>query len=132
MSDRIDRLIDAAISRWSTPSGLVLALAAAALLLAGAFTQVDFSRITPTALIISSAVLVVIVGVWRFTRLPRAPKGTVGFGIALAFENREHEKRVRADLIESLRQLVTGSKFRYRFHFIPFSQSVAERISDPQ
>jgi len=109
--------------------GSPIALGLAAVTLIVTFAGLDIARITIFEWSIIAIILIALALFWYRTRLPHVPSKKVGFGVAIAFEDSEHAKRIRSDLILTLRELVTGSQFRHEFEFVEFSNSVAGRLN---
>ena len=131
MAEWKDEIRIAAQDRWPTRTGLVLALLLAAVTLISTFAGLNLADVSAIEWGVVVAVCVGISTVWLTTRFPRTPKGKVGFGIAIEFENSEHAKRIRSDLVVALRELVAASEhFRHQFHFTEFSHAVARTITD--
>lgn len=123
-------LLRAASERWYSRTGLVAAIAAVVAFGVILSSGIAFSAIEPLEWALIGFAIAAVCGVWFVTRIPRARRGRVGFGVAIEFETPEHEKQIRADLIVALRDLLNGSHLRHQFQFIEFSQAVAKRVTD--
>src|SRR5688572_16762016 len=127
MPDYTDWILILIRERWSTRTGLVIALVLVGGSLAAFFAQVDLAAVSVREWLFITAVLGCIAFGWWRTRLPRTRKGKVGFGIAIQFEDADSAKQLKNDLVGTMGQLLSGSRFRRDFQFIEFSQSVARR-----
>ncbi|MDZ4401218.1 hypothetical protein [Prosthecobacter sp.] len=101
-------------TNWARPHGLIVSIVLAIGLLVFLFLNIQIERLSFwhwVALVITPLILTVIW--WRTTRLPCVPKGTIGFGVAIRTENQDQAKKLKADFIKRLRELVgtwrTGS-----------------------
>jgi hypothetical protein len=128
MSDYTELLLRAIRHRWSTPSGLVLVLLLVGVTLAAFFAQFDLTAVSRREWLFVGVVLAVVALGWWRTRLPRVGKHKVGFGVAIHFEDPNNAKQLKADLVDTMAQLLQGSRLRYDFQFIEFSQAVARRV----
>ena len=129
MKDLILAAISAAKDRWHTHTGLFLVLGTAVGLLLITFAGVDLRQISLSEWIITVTILVCITFVWLKTRLPRVPKGRVGFGVAIQFEESEHERQLRSDFLVTLRELLMASQLKHQFSFIELPRVLRTRSS---
>ena len=129
MSDLQDRIVNGAFEHWSRLRGLVFALIATALLLLGLFSRIQLEEISPAEIALGVVVLLAVTVAWFFTRLPRTPRNKIGLGVAIRFEDPEHAKRLRSDFIETLRELLAGSRTS-DFAFIDFPEHISKRVID--
>lgn len=114
---------------WHNPLAVVLLLLLATIFVFSFFAYIDFSKIPITAYFALGVILPVILAVWiRAQRPPRPPKNTVAFALAIRTENDQHERRIKQDFIETLRELVNQGTLRYRFTVIEVPKFIAERI----
>ena len=118
--------------RWPTRTGLTVALCTVAVLLVYAFAGIDLGQVSLSEWGITIISLLVISILWLKTRLPHVPKGKVGFGVAIQFEDSEHEKRLRSDFLLALRDLLAAPHLRHEFWFVELPKTVAKRITDPE
>ena len=69
--------------------------------------------------------------VWIVTnRIPRAPRGTFGFGVAIRCDSEGQQSKVRADFIERVQSLVQESAQLGSLKFLVFEPRVAERLAE--
>jgi tetratricopeptide (TPR) repeat protein len=128
MDKALEVLLEAAKSRWHTPSGLFLAelFAFGSLLLF--FKAVDLKTLSAINWIIAVVCAFAVGLVWWKTGLPKAASGRVGFGVAIVYETPELGKTLRSDFVPRLRDLLQGSLFKHRFAFLEFPEKVAGRL----
>ena len=65
---------------------------------------------------------------WCSTRVKKHPKNVVGIDLVLVCDTREQEKRVRADFVETLKEVLSNGEVP--FSFIMHSKSKAGDIGD--
>jgi tetratricopeptide (TPR) repeat protein len=69
---------------------------------------------------------------WMYSRaLPKTRKNKVGFVVSFACDNDEEAKKIKEDLILSLRRLIKAGKTGSTFQFIEIPRYIAENIIDP-
>ena len=132
MAEWIKLLIPEIKDRWHTRTGLLIALVLVTGTLVGVFAKINLTEVTGTewAIIIASAILVSVV--WAKTRVPRVPKGKVGFALAIDFEEPKQARQLWSDFILIIRDLLNKSNFRHRFHFVEIPQHFAKSITTPE
>ncbi len=115
--------------RWHSPMALVAAILLAVvawLLLAG---QVNLQNVSLTEWSIAALIGVGVFLLWLLNRrIPRARRGTVGFVIAIAVYDPTVGKDLRQNFVDSLRQLLSESKARYRFDLVELADHQARRL----
>lgn len=125
-------LTEKAKEYWHRPWAALLTAA-----LAGLSTLLvvsDGTTRTPTIagwLVLSiSSVLPVIV--WELTnRLKPVDRGKVGIIVALASEDDQHDRQVRADFVDSLRKLLERDPDGANFELVVLPRHLAAELSDP-
>jgi hypothetical protein len=66
---------------------------------------------------------------WYVTnRLPRVPKGKVGIVLAISCDDEAHDRQVRADFIQTLRQLLERDADAGNFHLVTLPRHIALEI----
>jgi tetratricopeptide (TPR) repeat protein len=92
---------------WRRPFGLVVSILFSIVILVSIFLTVKFEsfRLWQWAVL---AVVPIVLSViwWTTTRLPRVPKGQIGFAVAIRAENQNQAKKLKADFIKRLREMV--------------------------
>lgn len=131
MADIVAKLIEFAERYWRRPRTRVLLPAAASLLLLGHLTDygakpLEFRDVALGALL---AVALYYFWIWD-NKVPTVPRGTAGVVLALTSENSAHDKQVRADLVNTLRQLLTSDQATTKFHFLDLPPHHARRCID--
>ena len=114
---------------WYRKSGLAAALV---------FAGLSVGSILPIAGAPWSVTIGVLVTIWFVVyvlwyssqRIPKTKKNHLGFVISIHCEDDEESRRIRADFIVPLRQLLRSSKRGQIFHFIEFPQHLASQIND--
>lgn len=114
---------------WSTRKGLACALLTVAVVLISFFSASNLSGITPNEWTAIIAALLLVSGLWyATTRIPKARKGNVGFGVAIDFENDTHAKAIDNDFVRRIRDLLTRDDQLYRFEIVEFPQRIAKKV----
>ena len=132
MSNWVAIAFDFVRHRWDSRSGLAIALLSLLSALVMAFAGIDISEVRATEWMIIVSACGGMALLWWWTRLPRVPKGKMGFGVAIAFEHSDHAQQLRSDFILTLRDLIMESPLSQRFHFVEFGASTARRIVNPE
>lgn len=71
--------------------------------------------------------------IWFFkTRIPKAPKGHIGFVVAITTENKRQHLLISKDFIRNLRELLAQSTFEYKFEVIEFPEYYSNKIYENQ
>jgi len=125
------KLFDEIQEQWSTKKGLFLVLVVLGGFLLWIFTAAELAKMSRLQWLLGLLVMAAVTGLWWFTRLPRVPRGRVGFGIAIVYEDAVEGSRIQADFVARLRELIQGSEsLRRRFHFIECDARLARRFVD--
>ena len=132
MSDIAKWLFEKAQEYWPTRMGLVFSLVVVLAILIPFFAGVDLADIHPSGWMVIALVCVIVVFGWRWSSLPRIPKGRIGFGVAMEFEDSEQAKKLRADFIFALRDLVNMEGFKYRFYLVELPEAITRQITDEE
>ncbi len=130
MSEWKEELLAQARHRWHTPTGLLLALVAVLGPLVLVFANIDLAAVSWVEWAVVCIAGIAVAAFWAKTRIRRVGRGKVGFGVAVAFEDADEERRVRSDFVQALRGLLDRSRFRHRFDFREFPSQVGESIVD--
>lgn len=116
-------------SSWQRPTGLVLLIA---LFAGGAKFLVPDDAPWQVGLGIPVIVGMGAVLIWSLARRPRkAKKNKVGICIALACESDEDRKKVKADFIDTLRELAAHGGAAGTLDVFEFPEHLCSRIEDP-
>jgi tetratricopeptide (TPR) repeat protein len=126
-----EELISAARDRWHARSGIALLLIALIPALLAFFAGTDFATISPLEWGLTGVIVAGTILFWWRTRVPRARKGSIGFGVAICYEDKVVAAQLRSDIVFSLRDLVTTSAAKYRVDFLEFPVQIAQRIAGP-
>lgn len=111
-------------TRWIAPGVAFLA----ALL---SSSNVGSERPTWAGLVTAGLLGALTRALWTFTnRMPRVPKGHVGFVIAVTADNAAQERQLRADFVAQIRKLIEPDKQITRFYVLEMPQWVAKRCVD--
>lgn len=127
MSNWFTAALDFGRQNWDSPGGLGAALVVLVLVLLTTFAGIDITKVQAIEWAFIAIACLFLSGLWWGTRLPAAPKGKIGFGVAITLE-RSHTEQLRSDFVFALRDLITRSQLGQRFHFVEFSGSAARRI----
>jgi hypothetical protein len=126
----LDKLQDFVVDRWHTKSGLALAIGLVFVIGVSFFVEIDVTKVPRYGWLLIALAIAAVALTWLKTRLPRATKDRLGFGVAISFESDDQAKRLQADLVDALRRLVTASNHSPRFEFLSYPNVVAERAKD--
>lgn len=125
----IKTLLELAQRNWHKPIGLVFTIAAVILFEIFLINSIKPSSVTAIAVYSITAILVIIV--WFYgNRIPKTPKGKVGFVVCIQYSNEEEQRVIREDFIKTLRKLLKAGSIGHTFHFIEIPQHISEFIND--
>ena len=125
----IKTLLDLAQRNWHKPIGLVFTVAAAILFEIILMNSIKAS--STTAIIVYSITAISAIIIWFYSnRIPKTPKGKVGFVVCIQYSNEEEQKVIREDFIKTLRKLLKAGSIGHTFHFIEIPQHISEFIND--
>lgn len=129
MASIIDQIASEARRRW--PSWNAAALLSVALgfgllvLLAG----IDLSTLTRWHWVAIAVAAAAPWAGWAWTRrISRHRRGSVGFGVALVYDDPDQARRLQSDFLEELRRRLVGRRALHPFHFIAFPEHVAKKL----
>jgi len=126
-----NRIVDVLGSRWHKRELEWLFPLIVALVVLISINVARSDGLTSSSLILAFLAAVIAWVCWRLTnRLPRNPSDSVGVGILLRCDNDAHEKRIRADFIEHLEELLILSNSKLRLLVLP--SWALESINDQQ
>jgi tetratricopeptide (TPR) repeat protein len=119
--------------RWErryTPLILILLLL---LILLPMAASVKFSSIDLAWWVIMVIACVAVFAIWWLsTRLPKVPKGKVGFVVAISHEDPTEQTTFRNDFVRVLNELLQASNLRYKIKFIELNRFHATKILDTE
>jgi hypothetical protein len=91
----------------------------------------DFDKLTTAKWAVAAAVGgAALLFWWATNRRPRARKGRVGCLIAIRCDNAAHERRIRSDLIDTLRSLLHTRQERRNIEIVVYGPDLAGSITD--
>jgi hypothetical protein len=132
MEEWIRKIFVAAKERWHTKTGLFLVLLAVIGTLVFVFAGIDLGQVSRIEWGLIGAGGIAVVALWHVTAIPRAPKNRVGFGVAIQFEDVEHERKLHSDFLVTLRELLDSSRYKHQFAFVEFPKRLANQITDQE
>ena len=122
-------LFDLAQRHWHKPIGLIFTVAAAILFEIILLNNVKAPGIV--AVIVYSVTAILSIIIWFYSnRVPRTPKGKVGFVVCIQCQDEEEEKIIREDFVKTLRKLLKNGKLGHTFHFIEIQKHISQSIND--
>jgi tetratricopeptide (TPR) repeat protein len=120
--------LDHATRSWYQPKGLV-----AALVLAIVLSALVIPAGISYAAICFGAAIIAIPCAWLVSRrVPKFPRGKIGFAVAITCEDEAMRRRVVSDFIITLRTLIKGSPSGKKFNFIGLPEHIAARVVDAE
>lgn len=130
MSSNLDlkALFDLVQSSWHKPISIILSIVAASLIEIPLLRSVEASS-TTSATVYLITFPAIIIGWFYTNRLPKTPKGKVGFVVCIQCSNEEENKKIREDFITTLRLLLKHGVLGNSFNFIEMPQHIAESIN---
>ncbi len=124
-----EKLLQRAQERWDRKTTIVIVLLVTAFALLWFFAGIKLNELSPLEIGTTVVVLAGIYLFWFFSRrLPKTPKGRIGFAVAIACETKEQEKQLGSDFVMTLRRLLDRSGDKTKFTLIEIPPSHAKRI----
>ena len=121
--------IDFVRTQWHRRSTLLVVLLFIAGVLLWLFSGITLEKISLAELLTLSLVLIIISTIWFFSRrVPKAPKGRVGFAVAISTDTKEQRERLAKDFIDTLQDILSKGNLKYHFFFVEFPEYYALRI----
>lgn len=119
--------------RWYRKSTLVILVLSALLVLLTCAMNFDLYKINLLWWIIIVVVLSGIVSGWLLSRkIPRTPKGRVGFLIAINHEDKTKQERFRNDFIRVLKNLLEAGGLKYQIKVVVLNEFHSSKIMDQE
>lgn len=117
-------------TRWYEKSGLATTLAFTTIV-EGTLLSTGGASWKETTLVLVVSWIAVVTA-WWFTakRIPKTPKGMVGFLVSIECTDDKESEKLREDFVVPLRQLIKSGKTGGDFHFIQLPQHQARKIID--
>ncbi len=79
--------------------------------------------------------LVIFLGIAIFwflsTRIPKAPKGKIGFALGIIADNPDRQQKLKNNFFQTLRDLLNKSKYKYSFVFVEIPNYFIDKIASP-
>jgi tetratricopeptide (TPR) repeat protein len=131
-NDIVREILNLIKARWYRPSTLIILVFFAAIVLLSMFSAIKIEEMTLPEVIISIAIIVGLAFLWyTSTRMPKATKGKVGFAVGIVAETQEQRDLIARDFVETLRNLLSRSEFKYHFSFLEIPAHLAQKIESP-
>ena len=117
---------------WHSP----LALLVASVVLAGGciafFARLDLTALSLLEWVFTGIAVGALSFVWWLTtrRVAKTPKGKLGFGVAISYEDARYGKELRQDFLLAIRDLLQGTPLSHGIHFNEFGPHIADRLDD--
>lgn len=122
-------LFDLAQRHWHKPIGLIFTIAAAIFFEIILLKSINAPGIA--VVIVYSVTAIFSIIAWFYSnRMPKTPKGKVGFVVCIQCSDEEEEKIIREDFVKTLRKLLKGGKLGRTFHFIEIPKHISQSIND--
>ncbi|MBA4107274.1 MAG: hypothetical protein C0485_16130 [Pirellula sp.] len=114
---------------WSTRKGLACALLTVVVVLVSFFSGSNLSEITANEWAATIVALLLVGGLWyATTKIPKAKKGNLGFGVAISFEDEAHAEAIDNDFVQRIRDLLDRDNEIYHFQIVEFPQRIAKKL----
>lgn len=131
MTFELDKAIQWASTRWEKRSTVFILVVCVCFVLLFKFTGSDLDSLTIGEIGLIVLVSFSIFVTWYFTnRLPKAPRGKIGFAVAISAETDEEEKCLASDFIDALRGFAQSQSERTKFHVVVVPAHHARRIGN--
>lgn len=123
----MDKLIEIAQQKWHEPVGVILAIVIFIFLEVSFFSYTDIYG--KNIVIILSCII--IFAIWfNGNRIPKTPKGKIGFFTSIQSSDEEENKRIKEDFIYTLEQTLKHGKDGKKYHFVDLPKHIANKIND--
>ena len=120
-------------SKWPRKSSLFIALLIVLFSLLLMFSGINIVEITLDELIIIFILLMLVFFFWlKSAKIKRAPKGKIGFAVAIRTEIKKQREKIASDFVETLRELLFQGNLSYQFSLIELSQYHSAKIKDAE
>ena len=120
-------------SKWPRKSSLFIALLIVLFSLLSMFSGINIVEITFDELIIIFILLMLVFFFWlKSAKINRAPKGKIGFAVAIRTKIKKQREKIASDFVETLRELLFQGNLRYQFSLIELSQYHSAKIKDAE
>jgi len=126
-----DRIFKFIQNRWEYKSTIIILILIVVIIGIWKFTGSKLNDLsTKEILFILTSALTLLIIWWRSTIIPKAKKSTVGFALAIDCETPEVEKSIKPDFIETIKRLINQGALERKFSVIEISQNISKRIHD--
>jgi len=124
------KLINWISQRWhNSETPIVLAVLIPGLIYA-LFKYTDIASLSVRQILAIILPTIIVLTYWVISnRPPRAPKGMVGFIVAISAEDDTEMQRLKADFIDNLTNLLSTEEMTYPFKVIVYPPYLAEKIT---
>ncbi len=130
-NELIKQIIEYIKSRWYRKSTLIILLSFSAFVLLWVFSGIQIKEVEKGEYWISGIIFLIIFVFWTYSnRLPKVPKGKIGFAVGIVTDDPVQHQKIKRDFIETLRGLLYKSKFKYNFVFIELPNHLVEKIDN--
>lgn len=128
MEDNAKRILEWGLDRWHSASGLAAVLAGTAGASIVILTGVSVANLSWREWLGIAVLLAAVCVIWWRTHIRRVSAKRVGFGVAIVIDRSENSN-LRADFVDTLKQLLSESRLKRPFEFVEFSQTLSARVA---
>ncbi|MBL0346643.1 hypothetical protein [Candidatus Villigracilis affinis] len=132
MESIVKEIINLIKSRWHKKSTILILVLFSSGVLLWVFSGINFQNIKESQLWVGGLLLTFLVVYWYYSnRLPRAPKGKIGFALGIVADNPAQQQKLKRDFSQTLRDLLNRSKYKYSFVFVEIPNHFIDKIVSP-
>jgi len=127
----VNKIIDWCFERWEQKSTIFILIVILSLSFFWKFIDDSLSDLSLQEFIFIVLINIFTYLVWaKTTAIPRAKKGKIGFGVAIACETKEQRKKLVADFVSSLQELLNRQSQFFQFDLVQIPEGYARRIKN--
>ena len=120
---------DLAQQNWHKPTGLIFTIVAS--ILFEILLLNNLSASCNTAITVYSITVIACIIAWFYSnRIPKAGKGKIGIVVSVQCSDKEQNKLIKEDFINTLRKLIKSGSLGQSFDFIEIPNHISESIKD--
>lgn len=129
MDISVDKVIEVIERKWHKPVSLIVVIPISWFILFFVLNQFDVSKTFKIIAFITVSLCIFILWL-HYKRIPKTPKGKVGFAVSIQCPDESEQRKICDDFIVTLNGLVEGGKIGSTFHFIYLPQHISASINN--